>query len=560
MYGDDIAVGLLRHLAKLKSDRGNWDSHWTELGRVIWPDADDFNEKRSPGEKRANTVYDSTAVIAAERFASTMEAMLTPRAQTWHRLTSSDKRIADDAGAKEWFEEVSEMLFALRAAPKSGFYSQTNVGYKSLGVFGNACMFIEQHPRKKITYRNVHIGEVYTEVDDAGQVDTVFREYELSAKAAAQKWGAAQLPDKVQASLELNPWQRFTFVHAVVPNIEAYEPQRADYRGMEWLSYHISLEGKQLIGEPGGYREMPYVYSRYTVNPRERYGRSPAMMLLPNIKTLQEMEKTHLRSGQKIADPPLLAADDGVLGSGMYEIKLRPGGVNYGGLNSAGQEMLKPLQTGARLDITYEMMEAKRQTIRDGFLESLFEIFTDHPSMTATEAMIRLQEKGHFVAPFVGRQQSEFLSPLIEREINILDRLGWLPEMPGVLIEAEGEYSITYESPATRMQQAEGLVALQRTFEVIAPLAESDPLVYQRFDSDEVVKYAAEVQGVPDQLLVSDEEMEATREAAAQAQEDAAMAEQGTSAASALKDAASAQQTMSLVPPADVEGNQAALV
>ena len=55
-----------------------------------------------------------------------------------------------------------------------------------------------------------------------------------------------------------------------------------------------------------------------------------------NIQTLQEMEKVFLRSGHKVADPPLLVSDDGVMGRGSKRIRVNPGGMNVGGLDAQG--------------------------------------------------------------------------------------------------------------------------------------------------------------------------------------------------------------------------------
>ena len=38
--------------------------------------------------------------------------------------------------------------------------------------------------------------------------------------------------------------------------------------------------------DEGGYRTFPYAISRYVTAPGETYGRSPAMLALPSIKTL----------------------------------------------------------------------------------------------------------------------------------------------------------------------------------------------------------------------------------------------------------------------------------
>ncbi|STU67291.1 Bacteriophage head to tail connecting protein [Klebsiella pneumoniae subsp. ozaenae] len=55
------------------------------------------------------------------------------------------------------------------------------------------------------------------------------------------------------------------------------------------------------------------------------------------------------------------------------------------------------------------LAEQKRQTINDGFFITLFQILVDNPQMTATEAMLRAQEKGQLLAPTAGRIQAEFL-------------------------------------------------------------------------------------------------------------------------------------------------------
>jgi hypothetical protein len=50
--------------------------------------------------------------------------------------------------------------------------------------------------------------------------------------------------------------------------------------------------------------------------------------------------------------------------------------------------------------------------------------------MTATEVLKRSQEKSMLLTPLVARQQNESLSPMIERELDILIRKGKLPPIP----------------------------------------------------------------------------------------------------------------------------------
>ena len=155
------------------------------------------------------------------------------------------------------------------------------------------------------------------------------------------------------------------------------------------------------------------------------------MMALPDVKMLNEMAKTDIRAVHKLVDPPLLLHDDGIMGNGAMQINMTPGGINFGGVNRDGRQLIQPLQTGSRVDINEQKMEQKRNAIDDAFLVTLFQILVETPRMTATEALIRSQEKGMLLTPTMGRQESEALGPLIEREIELLMTNGQLPPMLG---------------------------------------------------------------------------------------------------------------------------------
>ena len=153
------------------------------------------------------------------------------------------------------------------------------------------------------------------------------------------------------------------------------------------------------------------------------------MIVLPDIKMLNEMSKTVIRAAHKTVDPPLLLHDDGVLGlSRGGRPNLDPGALNVGGIDDQGRPKVLPLQTGARPDLGLELMEQRRKVINDAFLVTLFQILVEGPAMTATEVLERAKEKGALLAPTMGRQQSEALGPMIERELDILARVpGALP-------------------------------------------------------------------------------------------------------------------------------------
>ena len=93
----------LRKLRELEGRRSTWDTHWSEVAERVWPAADEFLTARTPGEKRSTTIFDATASLALEKFAAAMESMLTPRAQKWHTLRSTNDDLNKDSAVKQWF-------------------------------------------------------------------------------------------------------------------------------------------------------------------------------------------------------------------------------------------------------------------------------------------------------------------------------------------------------------------------------------------------------------------------------------------------------------------------
>jgi hypothetical protein len=261
------------------------------------------------------------------------------------------------------------------------------------------------------------------------------------------------------------------------------------------------------------------------------------MMVLPDIKTLQEMQRAFMRAGHKVADPPLLVADDGVLGRGSKRIRISPGGINVGGLDAQGNPKIMPLQTGARLDLSEGMMENLRSNIREALGVDLFDVLIrDRVQMTATEVLERQKEKGQLLTPVVGRQQSELLGPLIEREIKIAIRQGQLPPMPDELVEAQGEYEIEYESSATRMQKSDEILGLQRAVEVMMPWIEADPTLLKMWKSNKVTRHVNSTLGVPSKLVRTETEFDEIEEQAQQESAQDNLMNQAPQVARAMRD------------------------
>ncbi|MFT3906830.1 MAG: portal protein [Steroidobacteraceae bacterium] len=426
---------ILRHEAYLAERRANFESWWQDIAYRVMPSEAQFTTLGPEGERRTERLFDANAAICNERFASVMEDLLTPRTQYWHQLRPLDKALAENQNVKVYLEEVNQALFTLRYRPSANFASQKHQGYLSLGAFGNSCLFIDELAGVGPRYRQVPLREVRWSENHQGLIDTLYRRFPMQARQALQRFGD-RLPQKIRDDAEKNPYREWEFIHCVRPN-EDRVSGRDDHRGMRWASYYVACEARQML-EVSGYSSWPYAIGRYMLASRETYARSPAMTAWSAIMTINEEKKTILRAGQKEVDPPVLLQEEGVLES----FNLRPGALNYGAVSNDGSPLAVPFKSGANVPLGLELMELEKQQIEDSFLVTVFKVLAENPQMTATQVLEVAQQKGILLAPAMGRQHSEDLGPLIEREIDIAARNGLLPQMPDELAEAGGAYKI----------------------------------------------------------------------------------------------------------------------
>lgn len=535
---------LLQRWQSVQAKRLNYDNTWQRVTEIIWPFGGDFTHIQAPGDRRTDEIFETTAAFALDRFAAFLESLLTPRNQTWHRLRASVPELNEQHRVKTWMDLVNDRLFLWRNDPASRYYSQKHEGYKALGAWGNDTLFIDRRPMGGVRYRYCHLGDTWIETDHENAVNRVYYRRRLTHAQAVGRWGL-RAPEVARKSVELQPLEEAEYLHVVYPR-EGYDPERTDFLGMGWESVILETSQKQLV-EEGGYHELPYKHSRYTVNPGEDWGRGPAELVLPDVETLQEQEKTFQRAGHKVADPPLLLQSDGPLGKGQRRVKLRPGGLTYGGVDVNGRPTILPLQTGANLPLTETMMDQKREAISAAFLNDLFLMLTRDKEMTATEVLEIAKEKGQLLTPTTGRQESEMLGPQIEREIGEMIRQGVVPEMPPELQEAQGEYDIVYDNEASRLQRSEEGLAITRTLDAIGHYSQFDPTLTELPDWHLAMRELRQVTGAPAKLFKDERAVEQAIAAQAERSSQMEAVDQAQQGAAALKDMSAAG-----VPVADM--------
>jgi hypothetical protein len=522
------AEEIIARMTVFETDRSNWESIWQECADYGLPGDNQIQTKTTGGERRPDT-FQSIAENSIIQGSAGIYSFLFPTDSKAFVLRVDDEELAKDDEVKTWLDRVTTLVHEhlIQSNFRQAFFEYL----KQLYCFGTACQYEEKGRKQPLNFITYHIAGVYIALDSDRNVDTVYRAFEYTARQAVQEFGYDNLGEVLQAAYN-DPKKKdskFNFIHAVEPREEA--ENKGDPLTMAFSSTYVSRDDKNIVSE-SGYPELPYQVTFFDRDALETWGRSPMMKELPNIKMLGQMKKTRIKGWEKMCDPPIVLPDDG----SIWPLATQPGGVLYkrpGGEDPTWFEFKGNLQ-----GINEAILEVKSD-IRAGFFLDLFDALIDRQNMTATEVMARVEQKMRLLIHIIGRMQSGYFNPLIDRVIGILGRAGKLPDTPEVLvgkntkIEYLGRLALILKSLET-----EGFVKTMTELKAMADLialGEGGFAFLDNYDQDVIARGIGMNNGMPATWLVDETQRDEDRVVRAQQQKAQAMMEQLPELAKAAK-------------------------
>ncbi len=516
---------IIERYTRLKNLRdGYWINVWREVRQYVYPTYSDFLHE---GGARGVSIFDTTAIEARKRLAAGMYNWMAPPDKRWFELVPEDDELAKDEEVKDFFSEVTKIIsFAMANSNWSTVLIQV---LNNLACGLDGVVYCEDGGNLPLNFRSFPVETVCYSENSKGKVDTVFREFKMTARQIVQEFGNEDLPEKIRtcAADSKRMDDSFTILHAVFPRSNRQEDM-LDNKNMPYADCYIELESKTIIYE-SGFEEYPFAVCRFDKSDNETYGRGPGLDMLPDIKMLNRMRQCYIIASERQADPSYMVPDGSLVGK---EFNKDPGGVIVykPDINGAKPEVLV---NAANLTKLYQDIEAEREKIKMGFYWDIFDPLGDLKSITATEAEIRNEGKMIPFAPIAGNLHSELFRVIIHRVFGICSRRGMLPEPPQKLID-NPDYKIEFVSKiALSIKKIESLGWLQ-TEASLANMLSLKPDVADNFELDEVARDMAMNNGANPKWLKPVKEVAEARAARAQQQQQMQSAETILGGASAL--------------------------
>jgi hypothetical protein len=349
-------------------ERKNAESQWELLSEFILPNQSGlFNTKvATPGQKKTDRLYDSTAIQANHDLAAAIHATLTNPATKWSKIRFKDDELNNDPEAVAWLDAANGKIH--QELNESNFDVQVSKNYQMYTSLGTMVLIEDEMPREDdgafagLKFAAWHLAEVVFEENSLGKADSVYRKFKMSARQAAERFGAAVLPEYIVRELENQPEKEFDFVHCIFPRdpkeVKLNEFGLAPPEDRPFASMYMDAKEKVVL-EDGGFYEFPVFVVRWQTMPGEVYGRGPGHIGLPDIRTLNKVKELGLQSTSKSINPPLLSTRRNMLGA----LDLRPGKINV----IKEMDGIREMVPQARLDMTQFSIEELRNSIRSIF-------------------------------------------------------------------------------------------------------------------------------------------------------------------------------------------------
>lgn len=533
---------ITSRLRTLEKQRLDYEDRWKSIRDYQLPFLGlfkDTGDETNKGRRKDLAIANGCAWLANQAFAAGIMSGLTPPSRQWFKLGFSNSS-DEDVEAAQILDERQEIVeYVLH---RSNFYNSAHSVYMEL-PFGQAPLGIFESPRTWVRFQPYTIGTYYLDVDSAGRVNTFCRRFQMNAVQIQEQFGN-DLPRMIQDALA-SEGQRydktFDIYWMVCPNKQ--RPGGMGNQNMPWLSlYWVDGQSSDDHGGflyVGGFEEFPVPTARYQVTGMEPYGKGPGWYAEGEAKSLQLMKRDFLTAAEMMIKPPMKAPAN-------LRINYTPGGVTsvneFEGQNTVGPLFQVPTNPSW---LAQEIVRSE-DTIKRIYSADLFLMLDsiDTPQMTAREVMERQQEKLQQLGPVVERLQDEFLSPIIERVYNILERRGAFPPIDPDLAERlqDKEVKIEYISPLAQAQKMSGLVNIEQATAFVAQMAQLYPEALKAIDPIQTVKRYFELLGAPavmqrsvediQKMLQAEQEMAQEQQQMAQMQ---AMAQAAAPAAQAAK-------------------------
>jgi len=484
---DKIAKQYIEKYNKAKAFRENWVPLFEECYEYALPQRESFYYEEA-GQRRDQKIFDETAVVGVQEFASRLQSGLVPNFARWADLMSGSE-VPPEQREKidNELDDVTNYVFEV--LQNSNFSQEVHESFMDLAV-GTGVLCVEEGDAiNPIVFSAIPLPHVVLDTGPDDRIDHVFRERKkVKFDHLEMMYPNSTFSSKVMTMMGRN--QETTVLEVVCrdysrKNEEAY------------VHYAICMTTDTVLHkkEMRGLGSNPFICFRWSKCAGEVYGRGPLINALAAIKTTNLTIELILENAQMSISGIYQMEDDGVINPDT--IQLVPGSIIPKAMGSQG---LQPIQAAGRFDVAQLVLSDMRLNIKRALYNDMLGN-PDKTPATATEVAERMADLSRRVGSAFGRLQAELVQPVLQRVIYILKKQGRI-EVPSV---NGREVKVRSVSPLAQAQANQDISSVARYLELVGGVFGPE-MLQLLIDGEKTAVHLAKKFGVPESLIRDEEQ------------------------------------------------------
>ena len=487
-YSDSpIAKKYIEHYRKAKARRENWVPLFEECYEYALPQRESFYYEES-GQRRDDKIFDETAVVGVQEFASRLQAGIVPNFARWADLASGSEVPPNERDQVDNdLDEVTDYVFEV--LQNSNFAQEVHESFLDLAVGTGVLCVEEGDALNPVNFSAIPLPHVVLDTGPDDRIDHVFRERKkVKFEHLPLMFPRSTFDPKVMSKMGTDST---TDVLEVVCRDYSRKNEEAYYHYAFCMTTKTVLHEKQMSGVGSN----PFICFRWSKCAGEIYGRGPLINALSAIKTTNLTIELILENAQMSISGIYQMEDDGVINPDT--IQLVPGSIIPKAMGSSG---LQPINAAGRFDVAQLVLNDMRLNIKRALYNDMLGDPNKTPA-TATEVAERMADLSRRMGSAFGRLQAELVQPVLQRVIYILKKQGRI-EIPTV---NGREIKIKSVSPLAQAQANQDISSVARFLELVGGVFGPD-MLQLLIDSEQTAVHLARKFGVPESLIRDEEQ------------------------------------------------------
>lgn len=367
------------------------------------------------GEAQARTdkIFDSTAVKAGFRFAGRLLEDFTPPFRTFFSLEPGPL-FPNDEHKNELTKELQQIGNVVGGVLANGSFPQrAHEMYYDLFAGTGAMLMMPGDNVDIVRFRTVPIIEMALEEGPYGDIWHIWWKRKWRLDELQTLWPKGEFSERLRDQIKAKPADEVEIC------------QYTYFDGKAWqLVVMMMKEGEDEVIWEEEFRSCPWLTPRFFVVPGEPYGRGPAHLALPGVKTLNKSRELALMAAAFAVMGIWTRRNDGVFNpdtSRFQPLAFWQVSSNGGPLGPTIQRLPVPQD----FDVSSIVMADEREQVKQALFDDQLP-GDDKAVRSATEIAGRIKRDARDFGGVTGRLTIEIVVKLVQRVIDILEQRGML--------------------------------------------------------------------------------------------------------------------------------------